>query len=117
MAFLFVITCINSVVFVGPFLKVVCKIVCWLISTQKGNNLNERKCLERGFGVTPDLDNDAIPNHKQQREMKAKPEQDMIKNNLNIGTFETEHDEQEDGDYLEITDDYIIKSPSSSLAS
>ena len=116
-AFLFVITCINSVLFVGPFLKVLCKVVCWFISKQKSRNLNERKCLERGFRVTPDLDNDAIPNHKQQREMKAKPELDMIKNNLEVGTFETEHDEPDDEDYLEITDDYIIKSPSSSLAS
>ena len=118
-------------VFVGPFLKVICKVVCWLISKPKNNNLNERKCLERGFGVTPDLDNDAIVNHKQQRGMNAKPELDMIKNysemcraNMNPitetkyqHTIESEHNKQDDGDYLEISDDYIIKSPSSSLAS
>ena len=118
-------------VFVGPFLKVLCKVVCWLISTQKRNNINERKFLERGFGVAPDLDNDAIPNHKQQRGMNARPELDMIESDLEMcrsslnpiaetnyqHNLDTEHDEQDDGDYLEITDDYIIKSPSSSLAS
>ena len=118
-------------VFVGPFLKVLCKVICWLISTQKRNNLNERKSLERGFGGTPDLDNDAIPNHKMQRGMNAKPELDMIKSDSEMcrsslnpiaetnyqHNLDTEHDEQDDGDYLEITDDYIIKSPSSSLAS
>ena len=115
-------------VFVGPFLKVLCKVVCWLISTQKRNNLNERKCLERGFGGTADLDNDAIPNHKG---MNAKPELDMIKSDSEMcrsslnpiaetnyqHNLDTEHDEQDDGDYLEITDDYIIKSHPSSLAS
>ena len=63
--------------------------------------------------------------------MNAKPELDMIENNLEMcrsslnpisetnyqRTLEMEHDEQDDGDYLEMTDDYIIKSPSSSLAS
>ena len=118
-------------VFVGPFLKVLCKVVCWLISKPKSNNLNKRKCLERGFGATPDLDNDAIQNHKMQRGMNAKPELDMIKSDSEMcrsslnpiaetnyqHNLDTEHDEQDDGDYLEITDDYIIKSPSSSLAS
>ena len=118
-------------VFVGPFLKVICKVVCWLISNQTSKNLNDRKCLEKGFGVTPDLDNDAIPNHKQQRGMDAKPELDMIKNNLEMcrsslnpisetkyqHTLESEHNEQDDGDYLEISDDYIFKTPSTSLSS
>ena len=63
--------------------------------------------------------------------MNAKPELDMIKNNLEMcrssldpisetnyqHTLESDQNEQDDGDYLEISDDYIIQSPSSSLAS
>ena len=63
--------------------------------------------------------------------MNTKPELDMIKNNLEMcranmnhisetkyqHTLESEHNKQDDGDYLEISDDYIIQSPSSSLAS